>query len=555
MQHNQTITITRGNIGQAGSIIGAIGLLIGIIGLIWQAGLSVFVAAALVIGLGGILVWAVMTPEDFRGFITGRQMRQSTGAIFSTLLVIGIAALTYVFLARSVITVDMTQSGRFTLSPETYGLIEQLRTSGERIQITGFYSPQRVREREVDDQFFRPYEEASAGLISRVYIDPEQEPLRAQIFVEGFGVVADGTVFASYLTADGRIDLLRTTVVFTPEGRSANQERDLTNALNRLLVRGAYNVYFNVGHGELNAFSTEAIGLSTLVNGLLSNGIEVNLINLAEIAATGGVTPANASVIVMARPTTDLTIPEIELLNAYLNGGGSLLIMTDTTFGSDTPFMAQNGPFNQFLWQSYGIRALDGVVIDPLANVGGNPLDVVGYAFSGSNDIGARLNPDTTPTLFRIPRALQVAQSPVNNGWVILTSDQSYAKLDLAALAADNNIAFNPQTDVAGAQALVAWAWNIDTDGRLLVIGDADFATNDFIDAAAGNRILIYDGLVWLMDIQQQVGFQPQFYATGQPLIFVDGARLDLIAFLTAVLLPGAVLISGAWVWWRRSRA
>lgn len=551
MNRNQNIVITRGQIGQIASILGAVGLLIGIVGFIWQAGFTVVIGAALLVGVGGLIVWGVMTPDEFRGFITGRQMRQSTAAFFSTFLVIGIAALTYVFLARAVITVDMTQSGRFTLSSETLALISRIDSP---MQITGFYSPNRVREREIDDQFFRPYEEASGGLIKRVYIDPEQEPIRAQIFVEGFGVVADGTVFVSFLTPDGQIDLLRTTVVFTPQGRSSNQERDLTNAINRLMVQGTFAVYFEIGHGELEALSTAPNGLSTLVNGLLSNGIRVEFLNLAEIAANAGSLPTDISVLVMARPTTDLSVPEIELLNAYLNSGGSVFIMTDVVFGSDNPFMAQNGPFNQFLWQSYGIRALDAVIIDPLANVGGNPLDIAGYAFSGNTDIGARLDPQATPPLFRIPRALQLNQAPVNNGWVILTSEQSYAKLDLVGLTTNNDTSFNEATDLLGSQALVTWAWNTQTDGRLLVVGDADFATNDFIDAAPGNRILVFDGLVWLMDIQSRIGFQPQFYATGQPLIFVDGARLDLIAFLTAVLLPGVVLVSGGFVWWRRSR-
>ncbi len=79
---NDNLTITRGQIGQWASIIGGVALLMGLVGLIWQGGLTEIIIAALGIGAIGIVLWAAMTPQEFRAFISGRQARYSTSAVF-----------------------------------------------------------------------------------------------------------------------------------------------------------------------------------------------------------------------------------------------------------------------------------------------------------------------------------------------------------------------------------------------------------------------------------------------------------------------------------------
>ncbi len=551
-QSQPAVIITRERLGQWGSIAGAVGLLVGIVGLIWQAGFSPFVVGALATGAVGIGLWATMTPDEFTAFMRGRQARQSTSAIFATLLLIGIVTLLYIFLQRAVITVDMTANTRFTLSPETLSLIARV---DRDVQITGFYSPAILQQREVDDRFIRLYETASGGRIHRVYVDPEEQPIQAQQFSQIFGVVADGTVFISFLTPEGTVDLSQTLIVFTPETRSTNQERDITNALNRLFIRGSLTIYFTIDRGELDALNTRADGLANTVSTLMANGLVTSFLDLSTLAAEGGSIPDDAAAVVMARPLTDLGVPEIEVLDRYLSSGGSLLLLTDIVFGEASPFLAENGPFNQYLWQRFGIRALDAVVVDPQVSFQ-NPLDVIGNATSTSTSIGVRLGGDTAPLLFHIPRALEISpEPPVNNGWVVLSSPYSFAKRDFGALLNNEDYSYDVQTDSPGEQALVVWAWNTETDARILLVGDGDFITNVYFDSNwSGNRVLLFDGLTWLMDVEQQIGFAPQFYSSGSPLISVAGTQLDIIAFVTIILVPGLVLVSGAVVWWRRSR-
>ncbi|MEP6987422.1 MAG: hypothetical protein ABI970_17590, partial [Chloroflexota bacterium] len=70
-----------------------------------------------------------------------------------------------------------------------------------------------------------------------------------------------------------------------------------------------------------------------------------------------------------------------------------------------------------------------------------------------------------------------------------------------------------------------------------------------------GNGILFTDGLSWLTGFTDKVSFSPQAYATSLPVVFVDGPTLDLISFLTVILLPGLVFAIGLGIWIRRIRA
>ena len=60
--------------------------------------------------------------------------------------------------------------------------------------------------------------------------------------------------------------------------------------------------------------------------------------------------------------------------------------------------------------------------------------------------------------------------------------------------------------------------------------------------------------MAWLTGLGDKISFAPQAFNVGVPLIFVSTQTLDLITFLTVILLPGAVLVTGLAVWLRRVR-
>jgi len=540
------IVITRGRLAQIASFVGIGGIIIGLIGLIWRSGtVANYAVISLGVGIAGLVLWAVLTPREFADTITGKKVRNSTITIVTALLLIGIIALTYLLLTQAAFTLDMTQNRNFTLSSETKQLLNRI---NRPIQLTGFYTSRNLRSREVDEQFFRQYTVESDGLIHVQYIDPEESPAMAN----AYGATFDGQLFISYLDAEGNVD--SSSLARVPRG--VNQERDITQAISRLLMAGSIKVYFETGLGERETLDSGTEGLTGINSGIQESGMITAPLNLAEIAENGGGIPSDAAAVIFARPLRALTQSEVDVISRYLDRGGSLLIMSDVLF-TDDAFLKEDGVFNQYLWDNYGIRALDAAVVDPDAS-GQTPLDIISAAVFTDTDIGARLDPSAdTPTLFRLARPVEVnltsAPPNVANGRVIMTTTSGWGETDLAALGATNTYSFDAASDITGPVSTVVWSSNLTNDSRIVLIGDSDFVTNGQV-LNGGNGILFTDSLVWISHYGEQIEFAPQAFAAGLPTIFVSQQQIDFVVFLTVLLIPAAVLVAGLSVWGRRAR-
>lgn len=544
---SKNIVINRTQVAQASGLIGAIFLLLGLIGYVGTGFLANYLIVILVLGVIGLILWAVLAPRDFTGFLTGRTVRFGTLTLFSTLLLVGCVVLVYGLLRNAAITLDMTETQRFTLSAESEQLLQRV---VRPIRFTGFYTSANLDVREIDDQYFRLYEAATDGLITREFIDPEEAPAIAQTY----GVNNDAQVFISYLNEDGTTDF--NSLARVP--LTVNQERELTNAIARLLVANTITVYFETSHGERDTLGGTADGLSSINAGLQETGFITMPLDLQTLASNNGDVPADAAAIFFVGPTTDLSQAEIDILDRYLNRGGSLFLMSDPQFNEDR-FLAQNGLFNQYLWDHYGIRALDTAVVDPAVS-GQTALDVYSSTVFIDSDIGARLDPSAgTATLFRLARGLEVnlesAPESIANGQVILSSPQSWGETNFELLSRTNTYQNDMNEDLQGQQSLVVWAYHSDTQAKIVLVGDSDFVTNGQVTSAAGNGILFTDSTTWLTNLSNTIGFAPQGFSTSLPFIGVPRQTIDMFAFLFVIVLPSVVFLTGAFIWARRSRA
>jgi len=548
------IVIRRRHVATLGSVVGGGALMIAIVGLITVGALAPVVIAAFGIAIFGFALWGVMMPAEFIGFFTGRQVRFGTLAIFSSLLLTGIIALIYIQVARAAINVDATQTSLFTLSIESERVISRV---SRPIHIIGFYSSQSLQQRAVDDQFFRLYETATNGLIQRSYIDPDEQPTMAQ----RFGVTADAQVFLVNTTIDGSLDF--NTIAPVPSGGA--QEREMTEAIARMLIAGSITVYFENSLGERSLVDETQEGLTGIYNGMQQvGGLVVKTLNLTEFAATNSSIPNDAAAFVFARPTRDLTGAEIAIVARYLDRGGSLLLLTDPLF-NDNPFMQKEGAFNTYLWDTFGIRALDAAVVEGNAAVTGqSPLEIFSAFVYAESDIAQRLDPQSAPTLFSVARAIEVklADTPpdIATGQVVLSSETSYGETNFTALGETNTYVYDPTEDIIGPMTTVGWATNINSGAKIVLIGDGDFISNgrlisrDGLALVPGNAYLFTDSMAWLTSLSEKIDFAPQFFGQGLPLIFVSEAQFAAIVFITAILMPTSVLMLGMIIWSRRNR-
>lgn len=539
----KTVTLTRGGLGAFFSLVWFSGFVAAAILLIW-GGFSWLVIAAAVIGLIGMILWWLLVPDDFRAFISGRSVQHSTATIFTTVILVGIIVMGYLLIARAAVTWDLTISQRFSLTQTSLNVIQRV---NRPIQITGFYTARAAGIREIDDQYWRLYETASDGMIRRQYYDPEEFPALAQ----QFGVTSDSEVFLSYLNDDGTIDYSLVARVYLTE----QQESDMTLAISRLLVAGTLTVYFSTGFGERSPTDDTQEGVSFINGGMRQSGLVTMPLDIGAIAAQGGDIPADASALIFARPLRDLTSDEVAVIARYMERGGSLLLLSDVLF-NQFPFMDQNGEFNNWLWQNYGLRALNAAVVDFVTGQT-TPLDIIGAAIYDETDFAENLDPATNPVLFSLARAIDINLSienpDVSNGRLIRSSEQSYGETDLITLGETNTYTIDETADIPGPLTLAAWAWNTQNDSRVFLIGDSDFVTNGQVANIMGNGILFTNAMNWLSHLQDEVEFGSQGFSTGVPM-FYTREQLDTVSFFVVFLIPTVVLVTGMAIWARRVR-
>lgn len=546
MSERNSVRITRGQIGQIGILIGSVSLILALVSFLW-GGLNTLTIGALVVAIIALVLWAIILPEEVQALFTGRQMRQSTLAILSTAILIGIVTTAYVVVQRANIVGDMTIDERFSLSDTTLDLMDAVARNTRDIQITAFYSAGDIALREVDDQYFQLFEEASQGRLHVVYIDPEEQPGLAAPYANA--LMSGYYVFASFVEPDGS---LGDTI---PVQITGLQEENIAQALSILMASGQFTVYFETGMGELDPLDNQQQGMSLLNNIMRQNGLVTNPVSLSELAATGEQMPVDASALVIAQPRRQMTSEEIAILDAYLADGGSVFIAADAMLTDDL-FMAPDSEFNQYMWDHYGLRMTDMIAVD-LVSSSESQLSILSAQVFANNSIGANINLEGQPetaTLFHIARAVDINdEPPVQNGRIIMTSNESWGERDWAAIFQQNQFSFDSATDTPGPLTTVGWAFDEETNAKVVLVGDGDFLTNGRVQSPAGNSTLFLDAVGWMTGFTEEVTFEPRAYQT-TPVIFVGGQLLDAIAFGTLVLMPGILILVAAGLWLKRTR-
>jgi ABC-type uncharacterized transport system involved in gliding motility auxiliary subunit len=80
--------------------------------------------------------------------------------------------------------------------------------------------------------------------------------------------------------------------------------------------------------------------------------------------------------------------------------------------------------------------------------------------------------------------------------------------------------------------------------GRLLVVGDADFAANLLLDYG-GNRDLLLNAVDWLAGEESMIGSRPPRQLPGENQLFVSAAQGETLFWLGSLVQPAVVLLVG----------
>jgi len=457
--------------------------------------------ASIVIGFGGIL-----------RFFSKRSSQLGTNTTILSVAVLAILVIVNFVGFRHHKRFDLTTEKLYTLSDQTKQVVGGLQKD---VTIVRFdKSPNAA----LDDQMAE-YTSLSRHLKFQ-NIDPQQKPEVAQ----QYGATRMGDVI---LASGLRKEHLET---------GAASEEDITSAIIKVTQDKLKTVCFVTGHGEKSLTDDGEDGYSHLDAGLKKENYVTRTLNLV---SENGVA-SDCSVVVIAGPTQQFFPQEAEMLNQYLAGSGKGLILVDP----------QTDPKLGEIFQAWNTNVGDNVVIDSSgvgSLLGAGPAIPLVTTF-GESPITK--NFARSMTFFPLARTVSIADKSKTDPQIVellKTSPQSFTVPNLKQ--GQNKLTFNP--DTAGPLSLGVAASRKAEGGeaRVVVIGNSTFAANPYVGLQK-NGDLFYNTIDWLAQDENLISIRPKSQ-TNRRVTLTQG-QSSALTWLDLIILPGIVIFSGVYIWWKR---
>jgi hypothetical protein len=427
------------------------------------------------------------------------------------LLLVGITIVSAWLLERHAITVDWTANQRHSLSEASVALLDSLESELDILVFATNNREMRQQIRAVLERYTR-----GRSNVSLEFIDPERSPE----LTRSEGITVDGEILLRY--ADRREQV-----------RQLN-ERDISNAIARLVRGGESWVTFMRGHGERKHDGDANFDLGTFGKELERQGFRLQGLTLAVEPL-----PQNTGLLVIAGPQTSWLSIEKQRVAEYIDAGGNLLWLTDNTETANPEELARQ----------LGISFPAGVVADP----SGQQYGLQDAAFAVVSQY-----PETGPvrgfnqaTLFYKAGAITARE---DTDWVPTAILKTHPRSWLEFEARDGSVSFDPDDgDVQGPVSIGMQLTREHENGeqRVIVVSDGDFLSNAFI-GNAGNLALGMNMFNWLSSRDAMLNIRIKS-APDTELNLRESARL-MIGTGFLLVLPLLLLLGGLVMWRRRRR-
>ena len=434
-----------------------------------------------------------------------------------SVLVIAIALITGWFSQRFNSQIDVTANQRHSLAPATQSLLKTLDMPVELIAVLGPNPAQRRGVEALVSRF-----QALKPDLSLRFVNPETDPAQAR----------------SLNAAPGGELILRTN---EREQRLQNlSERSLIDSLQQLSRAADRDIVFITGHGERSP---------------IANGNEDWLLMTQRLANIGLVAREQSLVsepylddaidlLVIAAPRQAYFPGELASLNDYLNRGGNVLWLTETTNSSPS------GPDLSLLSNNLGVDILPGTVIDTASQA--LSADSPDFVLLDQFPVHPVTRTLSSPVL--LPQAKALAVTPLAGQRLepmLQTPESSWTETGTLT----GTIEFNEgKQEVAGPLLLGVTIERDLLQGvqRFAVIGDADFGSSQFLGNGA-NQSFMESLALWLTGDADELAFVTQRAPDSE--LILSNRSIIVISVVYLVGLPLLLLITAGIVHWRRKRS
>ena len=476
-----------------------------------------------------------------------RRLAHGGNATLVTAMVVLLVGLLYGVADRNRVRWDLSSEAANQLQEDTLNKLSLLDEAGVAVDVYAF-SAQAGK----DDAYFKNRAmkdlldqlEYSSEVIVPHFVDFDRERLTAErLGVREYGhlVIAQG---------EKRVDI-KDRQLFRRAGKGADRrlefmgEAAFARGASQLLSDKRRVIYALRGHGELDVEETGPGGLSELVDLLDQENYELEPLDFYRDAGADGapIIPLDAAGLLIARPATPLTPPEQDAVVAYLAGGKPLMIWVD--IGQPAPAILDR----------LGISVAEGMVMDrellfpypdrPLPRYRSHPVTselVDQRLITMLASVAPLIAEDPAPAWATYSKLLETSR----RGWI----DRGGALERGAAV-------YEPEIDGEG-PAVMAYAVEIQPGpeapvspgkrlGRVIVVGDAEFATNSLLAEGPGNATFLVNAFRWMLWDDKRLS------VIGKPtrvrrLVLTERDK-GMLRWLSMGLMPLLVVLVGAAVW------
>ncbi len=466
---------------------------------------------------------------DLLDWFRSRQARQGGNVTLASVAFIGLLAVGNWFVNRHSPQWDLTANRIYTLSDQSAKVLNGLQ---QDVKITAFFPSQQedAYVRGTKD-LLRQYDRRS-DKVTVEFVDPDVNPGVARQFdISSYPV----TIFQA---GDRK------------EQTTGLTEQDFTSSILKLTRADKKKIYFVQGHQERDPENPQQPGYNAAAEALKAENYQVEDLSLL---ATQKV-PDDANVVVVAGPRAPFLDPEKQALKDYLDRGGKVFFLIDPR---------QDTGLSDLLGGWY-VQVDDDLVIDPGRNYMGDALSILPMPQSGhriTTSLPDLILPGTRSVTVKPGAGSQFAIVPL-----LRTTDRAWAEKNFTAAARQDPDDAPGPLSVAVAvnktdptQSIAPGAAPTPTPaagaaqtpkGRIVVVGNSEFAANTYFGQVLGNRDFFVNSVNWLAEDEDLISIRAT-PAVAPPILLSNQAQV-LVFYTSVVFVPLAVLLLGGVIWWQR---
>jgi ABC-type uncharacterized transport system involved in gliding motility auxiliary subunit len=463
------------------------------------------------------LVLSLVAKKDISNFFRTAYFKKVAFHVSNVILVLSIIALLNYLGNKNYHEFDLTSEKRNSLTEQTIKVLEMVKSP---LKMTIF---SRREEWNSIQNLLKLYE-AQSKKINLTAVDTDLRP----DLVKSKNIEQNGTIVIDYQNKESRFEV--------------TDELSVTNAILRAVRDEKINLYFTSGHDELSCDETNQEGISQLCERLKTQNYQIKTLDLTRVKDV----PSDASAVLVLGPASGFLKSEIDILQKYLNRGGSMFLSLapafNLTFYDDLINLAR----------PYGLTMGKDIVVDRLSTVQGAEATIpIITNYDTSHPVTAGFNKRTI-----FPLSASIKTLPGNDSAVLLAFTSpfpgSWAESDLKGVT-EGNATFEEGKDSKGPIALLGIGESTkDVRGsRFALLGSSSFLINGYQGQSA-NSYLFLNTVSWLINDEGIISFNRP--GLEEAPVILSAKHLQLIFFISILLVPVIFFGTAIFIYRRRRK-